>query len=125
MSKIYKVFLVLYVLVVFLGPSFVMAQLNVPTPPVGGNAVTLNEVENLIRGLARFLIVISLVVAVVFIIWGGVLWMSARGNEDQTKNAKKTITNGVIGALVVLAVGVILQTLAGLVTRSFFGSYTN
>jgi amino acid transporter len=125
MSKIYKVFLVLYVLVVFLGPSFVMAQLNAPTPPVGGNAVTLNEVENLIRGLARFLIVISLVVAVVFIIWGGILWMSARGNEDQTKNAKKTITNGVIGALVVLAVGVILQTLAGLVTRNFFGTYTN
>lgn len=123
MSKIYKVFLVLYVLVVFLGPSFVMAQLNAPTPPVGGNALTLTEIENIIRGLARFLIVISLVVAVVFIVWGGVLWMSARGNEDQTKNAKKTITNGVIGALVVLAVGVILQTLAGLVTRSFFGSY--
>ena len=46
--------------------------------------------------------------------------MAARGNEEQATSAKTTIWNGVIGAAVVLGVGVILQTLAGLITRSFF-----
>ena len=85
--------------------------------------VTLGEVENVIRGIARFLVVITVIIAVIFIVWGGVMWMAARGDDEMAGRAKKTIINGIIGALVVLGVGVILQTLAAIVTRTFFGPF--
>ena len=91
-----------------------------PTPPTSGQALTLVEIENLIKRIAQFLIIVSVIIAVIFIIWGGVMYMAARGNEEQATKAKSTIFNGIIGAAVVLGVGVILQTLAGLITRSFF-----
>ncbi len=102
-------------------PVFVLAaNLPVPTPPTGGEAIDLDEIEDLVKRIAQFLIVISVIVAVIFIIWGGVMYMAARGDEDRAGKAKETIFNGIIGAAVVLGVGVILQTLAGLITRSFF-----
>ena len=101
-------------------PVLVFA-LNTPVPPVGGSAITLAEVENRIRQVAQFVIVVSVILAVIFIIWGGITYMTAGGDEAKAGAAKTRIWNGVIGAAVVLAVGVILQTLASLITRSFFG----
>ena len=46
--------------------------------------------------------------------------MFVGGDETKSAAAKSRIMNGVIGAAVVLAVGVILQTVAGLIARSFF-----
>lgn len=100
---------------------FMAFALSTPSPVVGGTPITLAEIEDRIRQIAQFLIIVAVIIAVIMIIWGGVMWMAARGDEGMAKKAKATIWNGVIGALVVLAVGVILQTLAGLVTRSFFG----
>ncbi|MBP6884794.1 MAG: hypothetical protein KBC17_03130 [Candidatus Pacebacteria bacterium] len=36
-------------------------------------------------------------------IYGGILWMTARGNDDQTKKAFDTITAAVIGLVIILA----------------------
>lgn len=120
MHKITKVTFVAVAILAVLMPVFVLAQLPTPTPPTAGQALTLNEIEALVRRIAQFLIIVSVIIAVIFIIWGGVMYMAARGDEEQATKAKTTIFNGVIGAAVVLGVGVILQTLAGLITRSFF-----
>ncbi len=105
-------------------PFVVLAALIDPSPTLTGQAITLTEIERLIEGIARFLSVISIVIAVIFIVYGGIRWIVAgAGNEDAAKNARSIIFNGIMGALVVLGVGVILQTLSGVVARSFFGSY--
>jgi len=101
-------------------PVLVLAVLNTPTPPVGGTALSLSEIEARIRQVAQFIIIVSVILAVIFIIWGGIAYMTAGGDEEKASSAKTRIWNGVIGAAVVLAVGVILQTLAALITRSFF-----
>lgn len=44
------------------------------------------------------------VVFLVIIVWGGFLWMTARGNEQQVEKAKNLITSAVIG-LVIIAGG--------------------
>lgn len=84
--------------------------------PVTGSPVTLSEVQDRIQQAAQFLIVISMVIAVIMIVYGGIRYMTS----SDPKEAKTIIWNGIIGAAIVLAVGVILQTVAGLVTRSFF-----
>ena len=123
MSKLSKYLIPAGGILMLLMPVLVSAQLPPPTSPIGGTAVSLDEVQSLIEGIARFLIIVSIVIAVIFIIWGGIRWITAGGSEDAIKKAKQTVWNGIIGALIVLAVGVILQTLAGIVARTFFGSF--
>lgn len=120
MNKLIKYIYVGMIVLVLLMPVLVLAQVPQPTVPVTGQGFTLTEIELRIKQIAQFLIVMALVVAVIFIIWGGVTWMAAMGNEEKAKKAKTRIKNGIIGALIILGVGVILQTLAGLVTRQFF-----
>ncbi len=104
---------------VVFAPMIALA-LAVPTPPVGGEPVTLRTIGDIIQQIVQFLIVISVVIAVGAIIWGGILWMIAGGNDDRVEQAKKTVTRGILGAAVVLAVGVILQTLSSVINRNFF-----
>lgn len=101
-------------------PVVALAQLQNPEVPVGGKAVTLSETQDIIKQIVQYLIIVGVIVAVGFIIWGGITYMAAGANEDASKAAKDRIKNGIIGAAVVLAVGVILQTVAGLISRSFF-----
>ena len=123
MNKLQKIGCVSVTAMVLLMPVLVLATtvaLEPPIPPLTGGAVTLLEIQDRITQVARFLIVIGVILAVIFIIWGGIAYMFAGGDETKSGAAKSRIWNGVIGAGVVLAVGVILQTLAGLIARSFF-----
>ncbi|MFH2063455.1 MAG: hypothetical protein ABIJ46_04900 [bacterium] len=43
------------------------------------------------------------VVLLVLILYGGFLWMTAGGNDDQVGKAKKIITNSVIGLVIIMA----------------------
>ena len=120
MNKIQKVAYVSLIALVLLMPVLVFAALPVPVPPITGGAITLAEIQDRITQIARFLIIVGVVLAVIFIIWGGITYMFAGGDDEKVKLAKARIMNGIIGAAVVLAVGVILQTVAGLIARSFF-----
>jgi hypothetical protein len=95
------------------------ALIPAPTNPVNStnNALTLAEIQSLIETIARFLMIIAIIVAVVFIVWGAIVYMSG---GERAEAGKKWIWSGIIGAAVVFAVGIILQTVAGLVTRAFF-----
>ena len=101
-------------------PALVLAQLPSPTSPFTGAPITLTDVQGIIETIARFLILISVVIAVIFIVWGGISYMSAGDDASRAGAAKSRIVNGIIGALVVLAVGLILQTLASLVNWTAF-----
>lgn len=43
------------------------------------------------------------VVFVVFIVYGGFLWMTAGGGAEQVKKAKGILTNSIIGLIIVIA----------------------
>jgi hypothetical protein len=98
-------------------PALVMAQaLGTPSNPVGGTSIGLTtDIVPLIRSVAQFLIAIALVIAVIFILWGGIMYMAAGSDEAKAGEAKSRITNGIIGAAVVLAVGLILSTLSTII----------
>ncbi len=119
LKKTKKILAISAVAFLVLLPAVVLAQLPGPTvPTVAGT--TLNEIEATIERVARFMLAIGVVLAIVFIIWGGVKWMMAGGDDTKIKTAKTQIWSGVWGALIIIAVGLILQTLARVVTRVFF-----
>ena len=120
MNKIQKIGYISMTVLVLLMPVLVLAALPTQTSPVGGGAVTLTEIRDRITQVAQFLILVGVILAVIFIIWGGITYMFAGGDAEKATVAKDRIKNGIIGAAVVLAVGVILQTVAGLIARTFF-----
>lgn len=42
------------------------------------------------------------IIAVLIILWGGFTWMTAGGAEDKVEEAKKIITAGIIGLIIVV-----------------------
>jgi TRAP-type C4-dicarboxylate transport system permease small subunit len=72
----------------------------------------------MINQVADFLIAVALIIAVIFIIWGGIMYMTAGADEAKATEAKSRIKNGIIGAAVVLAVGMILSTVTSILAGS-------
>ncbi|GAB4140947.1 MAG: hypothetical protein Fur0024_2650 [Patescibacteria group bacterium] len=55
------------------------------------------------------------VLVVLVLIWGGFQYVTAGGSEEKVKAAKKTITNAVIGLVVILLAFAIMQGVKSLV----------
>jgi len=76
--------------------------------------------DEILGPVANFLIVAGITVAVITIVWSGIVYLTA-GSSDRVDKAKKWFKNGIVGALIILGVGVILSTVQVLVTGEFFG----
>ncbi len=90
------------------------------TPGTGDRGLTLTEIEDLIDTVANFIIAIGIIIVVIAIVWAGIQFAIAGGDETKVSNAKGWLKNGLIAALIVLGVGVLLNTASNIVTRSFF-----
>jgi len=62
-------------------------------------------ISNVIRIALSFLGI----VAVLIVLWGGVLWMTAAGNDDKVETAKKVLFSGLIGLIIILSAFAITQ----------------
>ncbi len=97
---------------------FVMAVLVLPVVVSAQNVITANElgiqygtytglgtkdVRQTVAVIIRTAMGLLGIVAVVIILIGGFEWMTAGGNEDKTKEAKKRIMYGVIGLAIILS----------------------
>ena len=85
-----------------------------------GQPITFNEVDSLIGRVAQFLVVTSVLIAVIMIVWSGITYMAAGANTTKVTEAQARLKSAIIGAAIVLGVGVIIETVAGIVTRGFF-----
>lgn len=54
------------------------------------------------RVIRTFLSVLG-IIAVIIVLYGGFVWMTARGDADKTDRAKKILINGFIGLVIILA----------------------
>jgi|GEM_PF-1577465 len=60
------------------------------------------DLIGIIFRVIQYILMFVGVVALVIIIYGGFLWMTARGNDEQVNKAKKVLINGLIGLIVIL-----------------------
>lgn len=124
MKKFMMVFRVFLVALVLFMPVLALGQvvpiITDPIVPPSGPTLTLERIEELLRDIGTWLIMIAIVIAVIMIVWGGITYMLAGGDDTKAQAARTRIINGIIGAAVVLAVGLILRTLASILTQTFF-----
>lgn len=110
---------ILFILLLFLAMAHTGWANQLADLPAG-QPVTIDEIDSLISRIAQFLVVISVLIAIIMIVWSGITYMAAGANATKVTEAQTRLKNAIIGAAVVLGVGVIIQTIAGIVTRGFF-----
>lgn len=75
----------------------------------------LHRIQNWLLGMVGGL-------AVLFLIYGGFLYITSGGNKERIETAKKTITYAIFGLIVVILAGTILEVITGGFMTSIFGS---
>ncbi len=91
-------------------PAIVSAQTDVFGVNYGastglGQQDPRETIANVIRIALSFLGI----VAVLIVLWGGILWMTAAGNDDKVETAKKVLFSGLIGLIIILSAFAITQ----------------
>ena len=59
-----------------------------------------DDIEVAVMNLTNWILGFIAIIATLVIIYGGVMYLTAGGNEDTVANAKKTIAAGVIGMVI-------------------------
>src|SRR3989344_3637696 len=95
--------------------SYASAAVKSPGLPITGTPITGGTITTIITQIADWLVGIALVIALIMIVWGGVMWMWSRGDDTKAADARKIILNGILGAAVVLAIGLIFSTIQKIV----------
>lgn len=65
----------------------------------------------LMNGLISFVMVLAAVLVFMYLIWGGIEWITSGGDKSKTEGARNKITAAVIG-LIVIAASYAILTLA-------------
>ena len=78
-------------------PTLVYAQSIVPT-----ELSPINNIVDIIRGVIRFILIVAFVLAFIFLIIGGIRWITAGGDEKGVAGARGMITAALIGLVIVL-----------------------
>ena len=74
------------------------------------------DVFEILRYIGGFLIAVAAVISGIVIIVAGLVYMSAGSNQTRVTSAKAIFKNGVIGALILFASGIIVSTISYLGT---------
>ena len=102
MKKIAKYSLVAVLLSVLVVPAVVGAQgfgLNYATALDLGTKDLRESAIDIINVVLGFLGI----VAIIIILWGGFMWMTAGGNEEKVTKARQLLVAGITGLVIILA----------------------
>jgi hypothetical protein len=78
----------------------------------------------LLSGLLSFVMVIAAIMLLIYLVWGGIEWITSGGDKAKTESARNKITQGIIGMIVLgstLAVFGLVQSFLGLCFLRFGG----
>lgn len=97
---LYKNIIVFIVLMALFGSSgfLVFAQTTTTYP----NPLGTNSIIELIARILRFVYAIAIPLAVIMIIYSGILFLTAGGKEAQVTKARKTIIWVIVGIAIIL-----------------------
>jgi len=110
MKKIFlkSLFFTLLSLGIFSFFSYVFAQTPITTSTLGleygaQTGLGSQDIRITIANIIRIALGLLGMVALVIVLWGGFMWMTAGGDENRIATAKKILLNGVIGLVIILS----------------------
>lgn len=88
--------------------------LNIGNQEVG-NSIGFSDkpLAEQITTILQYILGFLALVAVIMIIYGGIIWLTAAGNEERVGSAKKVISAAIIGLVIILLAWAIVWFVAG------------
>ncbi len=87
-----------------------------PNVPSGASAPS-----NIITASLNLLVIAGIAAALIFVIYGGILWIISQGDKQKLDHARRTITFSIIGLIIMVLAFSIVQIVGTLLGVSFFG----
>lgn len=99
----FKCLLTIYFLVILAGTktNFAFAQISFPdiNPPLAG----FSNLNDVISRAIPIVFIFGALTVLIFLFYGGLVYLTAGANEDNTKKARAIITNAIVGLFLVSA----------------------
>lgn len=73
----------------------------------------LSDIWLVVAAFIEILLRIGGILAIIFIIYGGIQYISSQGEPDKTNHARQTIINAVIGLVISISATIVVTYLAG------------
>lgn len=103
-------------------PAFAQEEID---PCAEGQFSTLCDIDSssigpVIQTIVTILLIAAVLIALFFLIWGGIRWITSGGDKGKVEEARKHIVAAIIGLIVAFLAYFILQLVLG-----FFGLSIN
>ena len=115
--------LVILVSVMFV-PSMALAQqrtvetgLNSVRDAFPTTTVDASSPQNTLKSIINWALYLAGILSVLFVIYGGYLYLTAGGSDDQAKSGRKTLTNALIGLVITILAYTIVQIVYNFLVR--------
>ncbi len=73
-----------------------------------------SDFGKLVSNILTALFIIAIVVALIFLVWGGIKWIVSGGDKAKVEAARNTIIGGIVGLVLVFLAYFIVSLVAGL-----------
>ena len=92
-------------------PSIVLAQFSI-TENYG---LTDNELDVILENIIIWILGFIGILGILFLVYGGIMYVTSAGDESKAEEGKKTITYAIIGLFVTASAYAIVKTVVGLI----------
>ena len=89
------------------------AQLNIPQP----SNIKINDIGKLLSAVVGLLLILAGIMAFLFLILGGIQWITAGGDKAGMEAARNKITHAIVGLIIVgaaWAIMILVQNFLGI-----------
>jgi hypothetical protein len=93
------------------GPVFAQ-NLGIQRPP----GFQIEDLGKFISNAAGLALIIAAILVFIFLIWGGIQWITSGGDKGKTEEARNRITAALVGLAIVAAAWAVVQLIS-----TFFG----
>ncbi len=111
-------FLILISLLILI-PFLVSAQ---PAPLASPEPWTADDIKDVLTLIANFLIAVGIIGAVITLVTAGIIYFASGFNANAVAKARGLFRSALIGTLLIVGAGVIINTIGVIVTGEFFGT---
>lgn len=84
---------------------------TIPTIPIASGSV---DPKNIVTNLINYALFFIGALALIFVIWGGILFVTSGGDAEKTTKARNTLLYAIIGVVVVVLAYAIVNWASGL-----------
>lgn len=83
------------------------------------------QTQNVFQFIINFLFAVGFILALIFLIWGGIKWIFSRGDKTKVEAAREHIVAAIVGLIFVIAAFVIVNIVVTLLTGQSFTHFLN